>query len=118
MAASRGRGTRMRNRGDTVWVSEHPFAGPWMPIASAPRDGRLIRLSDLETCSVEMAWNRTGSNPLVSRKLGIWETVPSGHATWCEDDGAGPTHWRPCDAELQAWLLENASNLAEETKHG
>jgi hypothetical protein len=108
----------MRSREGLIWRMEHPFGGCWLPIASAPRDGRVIRITDFDTMSIEMAWNPTGSNPLVSRTLGIWETVPTVVASWCEDDGFGPTHWRPCDAELQAFLLEICTSPPSENGNG
>jgi hypothetical protein len=45
-----------------------------------------------------MRWNAAGSNWLVSDRPGIWE-APDESFTWCEDQGFGPTHWRPAPAE-------------------
>lgn len=67
----------------------------YRPIETAPRDGTVIEV----TCPgkdgpYRMRWNSNGFNPLVSKKRGIWETE-RGDVTWCEDDGLGPTQWRP-----------------------
>jgi len=94
-----------------IWRSEHPFAGPWLPIGTAPRDARVIEVSDLDTAAAEMWWNATGTNPLVQEGAGIWEAV-RGDFTWSEAAGAGPTHWRPCSAEMPAFLLQLG------TRHG
>ena len=67
-------------------------------ISSAPRDGTPIEVTDHETCTAVMRWNKVGSNWLVSEQPGIWE-APDGSFTWCEDQGFGPTHWRPVLSE-------------------
>lgn len=90
-----------------IWRHSHPFAGPWLPIDTAPRDGRVLEVSDLETCAAEMWWNAAGTNMLVQNGHGIWEAVGGGF-TWSEAAGAGPTHWRPCNAEMPAFLLQLA----------
>lgn len=97
-----------------IWRSAHPFAGPWLPIESAPRDGRVIRVTDLDTCSAEMAWSPSGFNPLVSRRPGIWEATDRSF-TWSEDAGAGPTHWRPCDDEMPDFLIALNAGFASRT---
>lgn len=66
----------------------------WRPIISAPRDGTLIEVMDDDAGRFAMMWNPAGQNPLVSKGMGIWE-APGGEFTWCEDDGCGPTWWRP-----------------------
>lgn len=66
----------------------------YRPIDSAPRDGRLVQVFHEDVGSFVMRWNATGSNPLVSTDPGIWE-ASDGSFTWCEDHGAGPSHWRP-----------------------
>ena len=95
-----------------IWRSEHPFAGPWLPISTAHRDGRVIEVSDLDTASAEMWWNAAGSNRLVQVSAGIWEAV-DGAFTWSEQAGYGPTHWRPCAAEMPAFLLQLGPRHAE-----
>jgi hypothetical protein len=66
----------------------------WQPIETAPRDGTLIEVHDPDVGGAPMRWNPEGFNPLVSKKPGIWETSDKS-LTWCEDDGYGPTMWRP-----------------------
>jgi len=72
----------------------------WRPIETAPRDGTEIEVTDQETFWGVMRWNVAGFNPLVSKDYGIWE-CPGGNFTWCEDDGFGPTHWRPLPTRPQ-----------------
>jgi hypothetical protein len=88
-----------------IWRGEPPFAGPWLPIGSAPRDARVIEVSDLDTAAAEMWWNAAGTNELAQSTVRIWEAV-GGAFTWSEADGAGPTHWRPSAAEMPAFLLQ------------
>lgn len=79
-------------------IREEAFRGDWHPIASAPRDGRVIVITDLETFAGPMAWNRVGKNELFQPSdLGIWEAI-DGSLTWSEVRGAGPTHWRPINS--------------------
>ena len=94
-----------------IWRGGHPFAGPWLPIGTAPRDARVIEVTDLDTAAAELWWNAAGTNELVQKTAGIWEAVGGGF-TWSEAAGAGPTHWRPCAAEMPAFLLQLG------TRHG
>jgi hypothetical protein len=66
-------------------------------IVSVPRDGTLVEVFDPDVGAFEMFWNPAGANELVSTELGIWE-CPGGHFTWCENDGLGPSYWRPVRA--------------------
>ena len=66
----------------------------YRPIATAPRDGSLVDVMADDFGPYRMRWNPTGTNPLVLIEQGIWE-AQDGSFTWCEDRGAGPTHWRP-----------------------
>jgi hypothetical protein len=66
----------------------------WQPIDTAPRDGRVIVVTDHETFTGSMAWNASGTNPPFQRGVGIWEATDRSF-TWSEERGAGPTHWRP-----------------------
>lgn len=66
----------------------------WRPIDSAPRDGTVIEVMDEDCGRFSMRWNPAGFNGLVSSTPGIWES-PGDDFTWCEDDGYGPTYWRP-----------------------
>lgn len=70
------------------------MADDYRDIATAPRDGTLIQVFHEDVGSFLMRWNASGSNALVSQDIGIWE-APDGSFTWCEDDGHGPSHWRP-----------------------
>jgi hypothetical protein len=68
----------------------------WRDMATAPRDGTLIEVMDLDVGSFVMRWNPDGFNPLVSKRSGIWEVAgQSPEFTWTEDNGLGPTNWRP-----------------------
>ncbi|EJL23961.1 hypothetical protein [Novosphingobium sp. AP12] len=96
-----------------VWRNgDEPFPGPWLPISSAPRDGRLITVMDLDSASVEMWWNSTGTNAAFQSSCGIWQTL-DGQFTWSEERGWGPTYWRPCSAELEQFLLLINRNARE-----
>lgn len=64
------------------------------PIATAPRDGTVIEVFDDDVGSFLMFWDPAAENPLVSKQPGIWVEIGRG-MTWCEDDGFGPTWWRP-----------------------
>ena len=74
------------------------MAGDFRPIDSAPRDGTLIEIMDEDVGSFLMRWNPAGRNALVSKQAGIWE-AHDGSMTWCEDDGFGPTWWRPAPSQ-------------------
>ncbi len=68
----------------------------WHDISTAPRDGTLIEVMDPEAGAFPMRWNPDGFNPLVSMRRGIWEAPgDSPQFTWSEDQGFGPTKWRP-----------------------
>lgn len=90
-----------------IWKTDHPFAGPWLPISSAPRNGRVITVVDFDNASAEVSWNPVGTNRVFQRGLGIWEGF-GGRFTWSEEDGHGPTHWRPCHDEMPAFLIRLA----------
>lgn len=64
------------------------------PIDTAPRDGTLVEVYADGDGPFVMRWNASGTNWLVSKQPGIWEAADAAF-TWCEDDGMGPTHWRP-----------------------
>ena len=73
----------------------------WRDIASVPRDGTLVGVTDHESGSFLMRWNPTGSNPLIQPEpSGIWE-ASDGSFTWSEQEGFGPTHWLPEDEYRQ-----------------
>lgn len=71
----------------------------WMPIETAPRDGRIIEITALEDDGTPyeiwpMQWCHIQRNEFFAPgKIGMW-THPSGECTWREGEG-GPTHWRP-----------------------
>lgn len=89
---------------DLVWFPDDAFLpGPWLPIASAPRNGMVITVMDPDNMSADMWWNVTGTNPVFQRGMGIWEAV-HGQFTWSEEGGNGPSYWRPCGAELADFL--------------
>lgn len=90
-----------------IWKTDHPFAGPWLPISSAPRNGRVITVVDFDNASAEVSWNPAGTNLVFQRGLGIWEGFGA-LFTWSEEDGFGPAHWRPCHNEMPAFLIRLA----------
>ncbi len=65
-------------------------ADKWQLISTAPRDGTLIEVADLETGlgPFVMAWDP---------KNECWATAPM--VVWSAD---GPTHWRPYRKALEA----------------
>lgn len=77
-------------------------------IDTAPRDGTLIEVMAEDAGSFLMRWNPSGRNALVSKRSGIWEAHDSS-LTWCEDDGFGPTHWRPADHPAPSLKSEGRS---------
>ena len=68
----------------------------WRSIGTAPRDGTVIEVMDPDCGTFVMCWNPAGHNPIFQTEYGngIWE-CPGGHLTWSEDQGMGPTWWRP-----------------------
>lgn len=64
------------------------------PIATAPRDQRVIVVGHEEVGEFPMAWNPNGTNSLFAPGVvGIWEMV-DGTMTWSEADDLGPSYWR------------------------
>jgi hypothetical protein len=83
----------------------------WRPISSAPRDGTLIEVMDEDAGRFHMRWNKDGFNQLFSQNHGLWETEGAG-LTWTEDDGMGPTYWRPIPA-----TIDDAPSCGQENRH-
>lgn len=67
---------------------------PWEDISTAPRDGTIIEVMEPDTGAFVMRWNPDGFNMLTSKRPGVWES-PNDGPTWTEDNGLGPTNWRP-----------------------
>lgn len=69
--------------------------GNWETMDSAPRDGTLIRIGNIELDEwYEMRWNPKGYNSLFQpNTLGIWETEDK-QLTWSEKNDGGPSHWQ------------------------
>lgn len=64
------------------------------PIATAPKDGRVIYVIHDEVGSFPMAWNHSATNHLFAPgEMGMWE-APDRSMTWRAGED-GPTHWRP-----------------------
>lgn len=62
------------------------------PIATAPKDGRAIIVSDPDVGAFVMCWNPVGYNDTFAPyDIGIWET-PDKSMTW-RDGEHGPTEW-------------------------
>lgn len=75
-------------------LDDHPH---FAPIATAPRDGTVILVADMEMGSFPMYWDPTGNNPIFAPDdVGIWRAT-DGSMTWKDTDGCGPTHWSPLD---------------------
>lgn len=73
--------------------------GDWLPIASAPKDGRVIVVGHEDVGSFPMAWNPTGTNEMFAPgDIGIWE-VADRSMTWRTGED-GPSHWRPLAPSL------------------
>lgn len=71
----------------------------WLPIETAPKDGRAIIVADDETGAFVMAWNPTGTNELFAPgDVGIWEML-DGSMTWRSGE-FGPTKWAPIKEAL------------------
>lgn len=73
----------------------------WHPIATAPKDGRVIELTSFFDDGEwfgeiwPMQWGHIQRNGLIPGKKGMWVT-PDGAVTWDDSDPDGaPTHWRP-----------------------
>lgn len=71
----------------------------WLPIDSAPKDGRVIDLTWMEDGKPAeiwpMQWGHIQRNGLFPANTGMWVT-PDGSITWNGDpNDHGPTHWRP-----------------------
>ncbi len=62
------------------------------PIATAPRDGRVIIVGDPEVGEYPMAWNAAAANGLFAGVVGMWEAADRSF-TWDESNGCGPTGW-------------------------
>jgi hypothetical protein len=69
-------------------------ATDWLPIHTAPRDGTLIWISDMDGHTAPMRWNAERENGLFPGVVGFWE-LSDGSMTWNEEGDLGPTHWRP-----------------------
>lgn len=63
-------------------------------IDSAPKDGTVIILGDPDVGEFPMQWAHIQRNGLFPGKVGMW-TMTDGGMTWNDDDGYGPTSWRP-----------------------
>ena len=69
----------------------------WRPIETAPKDGRVIRLTWMENGRPAevwpLRWDAERENGLFPGVKGFW-TTPDGSMTWNHRDPAGaPTHW-------------------------
>jgi hypothetical protein len=78
----------------------------WKPIASAPRDGTLVRVGWKEPTDTKMQehfvmqWGHIQRNGLVGDHVGMWVS-PCGGFTWSEADQDGaPTHWCELEDEM------------------
>jgi len=76
-----------------------PFEGEWSDIATAPKDGSLIRLTwmieDEPQDEFVMRWGHIQRNGLFPGRVGMWVS-PCGSFTWNEDGmGGGPQFWQP-----------------------
>lgn len=75
------------------------FTANCAPIASAPKDGRIILVAHDEVGVFAMAWNPTATNHLFCPGgIGMWE-APDKSMTWREGDD-GPSHWKPWETGL------------------
>lgn len=71
------------------------FDDAWLDIQSVPRDGQFVWVGAPDAGAFVMRWNPAGSNAIFQPDpVGIWET-PDASMTWSEEDGAGPSKWRP-----------------------
>jgi hypothetical protein len=91
----------------------------WLPLDSAPKDGRVIALTAFESDGSlyevhPMQWAHIQRNRLFPGRTGMW-TAPGGEYTWNDDGhGGGPTHWLPlevyeCHLALTAQGIEARS---------
>lgn len=70
---------------------------PWRPIATAPKDGRVIWIAHDDVGAFRMAWNPIATNEMFAPgQLGMWETIDTG-MTWADYDDAGPDSWLPIE---------------------
>lgn len=66
----------------------------WMPIETAPKDGRVIFVMHEDVGSFLMAWNPTATNWMFAPgEIGMWE-APDKSMTWRTAQD-GPSHWAP-----------------------
>lgn len=70
----------------------------WNDIASAPRNGRPIRVAAFDDHgliqSFVMQWGHIARNELFAPGVvGMW-VAPDGSFTWDASHDGGPTHWR------------------------
>jgi len=71
----------------------------WQDISTAPKDGRVIRLSWFDDGKPQewfnMQWGHIQQNGLFPENTGMWVS-PDGSMTWNGDaEDGGPTHWQP-----------------------
>ncbi len=75
----------------------------WQDISTAPKDGTAITLTWMEDGKPQeiypgMVWNSFAGNRTVQDGKGIWALHGENGKllmTWSDENGFGPTHWKP-----------------------
>lgn len=68
----------------------------YQDISTAPKNGKVIVVSDPECGDFIMSWNPLATNPVFCPgQVGMWEAIDKG-ATWGDgiDGKSGPTRWK------------------------